>query len=378
MEAVYVSGKPERLFTSGYLPVYVLYGDEDSLKAEAEAELVRRFVSEDFAEFDLEVLSADTTDAASIIAAASQIPFGSDRRTVVVRGMEQWRERSKAGECDALAARLGLLGGSSCLVLIVGAQDEEAKRKSIISTKLDTALKTNANLIACKSLKEELLAAWVREQVHDQGKRIGDDAIEALTSASGSEMRGLKLEINKLVQYVGDRLPITVADVKAVVATHAEDVMFQCVDAICRRNIDRALTLLNELHRFDPKPQAVAGRLLSLLVRQYRMMWQARFLASEGTSPRELRSLPPSVADELPSENSILQVQFKASDIFAMAQKYSFTSLQWVFDLLLQCDLANKGGVLEDSSLFGSDPVTNLQLVVLQIAAQEPSRSARA
>jgi DNA polymerase-3 subunit delta len=355
----------------------VLYGDEDSLKAEAEIELVRRFVTDDFAEFDLEVLSADTTDAAGIISAASQIPFGSERRTVVVRGMEQWRERAKQSECDALAARLGQLGNASCLVLVVGAQDEEAKRKTIVSTKLDSALKSGANLIACKGLKEELLAAWVREQFHEQGKRIGDDAIEALTSAAGNEMRGLKLEINKLVQYVGERLPITVADVKAVVATHAEDVMFQCVDAICRRNIDRALTLLNELHRFDPKPQAVAGRLLSLLVRQYRMIWQARFLASEGTSPRELRSLPASIAEELPTENSILQVQFKASDIFAMAQKYSFTSLQRIFDLLLQCDLANKGGVLEDSSLFGSDPVTNLQLVVLQIATQEQSRAVR-
>ena len=377
MEISYVAGKPERLFPDGFGPVFVLFGDEDSLKAEAETALVRRFVEEDFSEFDLEVLSADIADANAIFGAASQVPFGSERRTVVVRGMEQWRDRSRTTECEKLAARIGTLSDSVCLVLIVGAEEDEAKRKSIISAKLDAAFKQHANLVACRSLKDAMLVQWVRERFQEEGKRIADDAIEALTVAAGTEMRILKLEIGKLVHFAGERIPITVADVREVVASQAEDVMFQCVDAICRRNTDRALSLLNELHRYDPKPQAVAGRLLSLLTRQFRMLWQARYLASEGISPREIRSLSPSIQEELPTETSILQVAFKAADVFAMAQRYSFSSLQSIFELLLQCDLANKGGVLEDGSLFGSDPVINLQMLVLQIAANEPARARR-
>jgi DNA polymerase III subunit delta len=365
----YVSGKPDRLFPAGFKPVYVLYGDEDSLKAEAERDLVRKFVEEDFAEFDLEVLNADVTDASAILGAATQIPFGSERRVVVVRGMEQWRDRGRVSECEQLAARISTLGDTACLILIIGAEEEEARRKTIFSPKVDTLLKAGANLVACRGLKDELLSQWIRDRFQAEGKKVGDDAINALIAAAGTEMRVLALEIGKLVHYTGDRLPVTSADVREVVASQAEDVMFQCVDAICRRNTDRALTLLNELHRFDPRPQAVAGKLLSLLTRQFRMLWQARYLASEGVSPRDLRSLPAAILDELPTETSIMQVSFKAADVFAMAQRYSFTTLQKTFDLLLQCDLANKGGVLEDGCLFGADPVINLQLLVLQIAA---------
>src|SRR5205085_11289122 len=100
-------------------------------------------------------------------------------------------------------------------------------------------------------------------------------------------------------------------------------------------------------HRYDPKPQAVAGKLLALLARQYRMLWQAKYLAERRVSPREVRSLPPDIAAELPSESSIAALAFKAADLFALARTYTWPELTRALERLLLCDLANKGGVTD-------------------------------
>jgi DNA polymerase-3 subunit delta len=252
-------------------------------------------------------------------------------------------------------------------VLIVGAEEEEARRKTAVSAKLDAAIREFGMIVACRGLRDEALFEWIGDKFRQADKRASKDAIELLVSSVGSEMRALDLEIYKLINYVGDRHPVTAEDVTVVVATEPEDVMFKCVDAISKRHTDRALSLLHELHRHDPKPQAVAGRLLALLVRQYRLMWQAKHLTIAGLTSRDIRMLPADIAADLPVENSITQVSYKVGELISTAQKYTVDELRWGFERLVLCDLANKGGVTGEDALFSAEPASNLQLLVLQL-----------
>jgi DNA polymerase-3 subunit delta len=376
LDITYKSGAPTLLWSSGLQRVYLFHGEEDRLKEEAVAALTGHVVDPDFADFDREVLSADNADALAIFAAAGQAPFGSERRLVIVKGLELWRERGKQTEADRLAEGLAKLAETCCIALVVKAGDEEARRKTALTTKVDNVVKKVGAMVACNALKGESLAAWVAECVRREGKRIGSDAVEALIHTVGAEMRPLEMEITKLVCYIGDREMITVRDVGLVVASSPDDVMFTTIDAICRRQTDRALTLLGELHRYDPKPQAVAGKLLSLLARQYRMLWQAKFLSEQRVSPRDVRALPPELAAELPSESNITQLAFKAADLFALSKTYSWSALTLALEKLLLCDLANKGGVTDETGAFSADPAGNLQLLVLELtgAAQAARR----
>lgn len=368
MEIVYRSGDPEALWRSGVPIVVMIHGEEDRLKEEALAALTAKIVEPDFSDFDREALDAGAIDSAAILAAAGQAPFGSERRLVVVNGMDQWRERGKQSEADRLAAGLERLPGSCCLALMVKAGDEEGRRKTIVSAKLDSAVKKLGLTVTCGALKGSDLASWVNRRVQKEGKRILPAAVEALTRSVGSEMRPLEMEIDKLVAYVGDQETIAERDVAIVVAAGPEDVMFATIDAICRRQTDRALVLLAELHRYDPKPQAVAGRLLVLLARQYRMLWQAKFLAEQRVSPRDVRALPPELAAELPSESNIAQLAFKAGDLFALSKTYTWQMLTSALERLLLCDLANKGGVTDETGVFGPDVVGNLQVLALDLS----------
>lgn len=374
MELIYKIGEPKDLWKAGIQPVYLLHGEEDKTKDEAIAGLIAYIIDPDFRDFDLEMLNAGTVDAAGILAAAGQIPFGSERRLVVVRGMELWRERNKQGEVEKLAEGLAKLSDTCCLVFIAAAEDDEARRKTAVTVKLDNAVKKLGAMVAFRALKGESLAAWVETRINREGKRIASDAIDLLIQTVGGEMRPLEIEIIKLVCYIGERQMITPKDVGFVVASSPEDVMFTTIDAITRRQTDRALTLLAELNRYDPKPQAVAGKLLALLARQYRMLWQAKFLSEKRVNPRDVRALPPELALELPSESNIAQLAFKAGDLFALSKSYTWPALTGALEKLLLCDLANKGGVTDEADIFGSDPVSNLQLLVLELTGATQKR----
>lgn len=366
MEFAYKSGAPEALWKPALRPVYLFFGEEDSLKQEALDALRRHVIVEDFADFDMETLDAGAS-AESILAAAGQMPFGSERRLVIVKGIEPWRERGKQGEADRLAEGLERLPESACLVLIAWAGEDEARRKTAVTSKLDAAVKNTGILVACRALRGEALIDWIRARTEREGRQIDVDAATQLVDMIGGEMRSLEQEIRKLVCYVGDRETIRAQDVALLAASSPEDVMFTAVDAITRRQADRALLLLAELHRYDPRPQSVAGKLLALLARQYRMLWQARFLLEKRVAARDVRALPPDLAAELPAESSIVPLAFKASDLFSQARGYTSAEIATALERLLLCDLANKGGATEETDTFGTDPIRNLQLLALEL-----------
>ena len=372
MEIPYRSGGASALWKSGLLPVYLFFGGEDRLKQEAVDALVKKGVSPDFADFDLERMNAAETTSDGILAAAAQVPFGSDRRMIVVKGMEQWRDRNKSAEVERLAEGLGRLGETACLILIAAAEDDEDKRKTAVTVKLDNAVKKIGAVVTCAALKGDSLEGWIRERAAQEGKQIQGDAANQLLRAVGNEMLPLEQEIIKLVCYVGDRATITAKDVAQAVASSPDDVIFSAVDAITRRDTERALSLLSELHRYDPKPQAVAGKLLALLARQYRMLWHGEISGAASASILgDVRALSPELAAELPTESNIAQMAFKAGDLFAASKNYTWGELTGALDRLLLCDLANKGGVTDETGTFGSDPAANLMLLVLGTDARE-------
>jgi DNA polymerase-3 subunit delta len=218
-------------------------------------------------------------------------------------------------------------------------------------------------------MRGEGLTDWIATRVRAEGKRIEPEAARQLVEAAGTEMLRLEQEILKLACYVGDRETIDGDDVAIVVSASSDDVIFQVVEAIARRKTDRALTLLDELHRHEANPHAVAAKLLALLARQYRLLWQAKHLAAKRIAPRDVRNLPEEIAGDLPSESNIAQAAYRAGELFAQSRGYEWAELAGALDLLLRCDLASKGGVTEEAGHFGADPTRNLQLLVIELTA---------
>lgn len=343
--------------------VYLLHGADDRLKDEAIDTIRAATVDPSYHDFDSETLDAFDSSAETILAAANQVPFASPRRMVIVRTAELYRRREKQSDAEQLAVGIPLLGESACLVLRAGAgEDGTRKAKTILTTALDSAIRSAGIIHECAALSAEGLIEWLIGEARRAGKDLEEDAAEGLIHAARGDRIALGNELEKAICYAGQHHVIALNDVEAVCAHDAEDMMFKLVDAVSRKDADRSLTLLHECLRYDSKAQGVAGRLLALLGRQLRLLWQARELSARRVEPSQVRNLPPEIADDLPSEGGIASMAWKAGDLFRAARHWDRTALSEGFRLLLECDLNNKGG-----GEGSEDVVTNLEVLIVRL-----------
>jgi DNA polymerase-3 subunit delta len=320
-------------------------------------------VDADFADFDFEVLEADARSPDQVLAAAGMVPFGSPVRLVILRGVELYRKRERSGDAERLAAGIAALGEGSCLVLRVGAaEDEKSRGKTVLTQKLDRAIGEAGVMVQCRALSDEDLAGWVGAEAARAGKRIEPAAARHVVATGRGLRSAIANELEKAICYAGDQPVVTLAMAQATASYDPEDVMFKLVDAIVRRNADAALLLFHEILRYDPKPQAVAGKLLALLARQLRLIAQANELNRLRIDPGSVRNLPPDVASELPQEGSIVAMAWKARDIYAQGRGWSGDLMASAFGWMMECDLNNKGG-----GEGSEDVVTNVELLILRL-----------
>lgn len=345
--------------------VYLLYGEDDTQKDEIVEAICAVALDPSFADFDSETLDTASTGVEDILASAGMAPFGSPYRVVVVRGAEVYRRREKSANAERLAQGIEKIGGATILVLrVAAAEDERSRGKTAAHPKLDAAVVKNGLLVQCRPLSPEALAGWIDSEARRAGKSIDPEAADRLIQSAHGERLALHNELEKAICFAGDAPNITLEMVEATCSFNPEDVMFKLVDAISQRNADRSLRLFHEVLRYDTKPQSVAGRFLALLARQIRMLTQAHELGRRKLDPNSLKNLPAEIAAELPSDGSILSMSWKARDLFGAARQWTREDLVCAYSLLVECDIANKGG--DEGS---EDVVTNLELLILQLCS---------
>ena len=344
--------------------VYLLYGEDDHQKNEALAAIRAVTTDSSFADFDVEFLDGESAPPDTIFAAAGLMPFGSPFRLVVIKNADAFRSREKQATAERIAHGMAKLGPSTCLVMIAGSDDETLRGKTILTAKLDAAVRSHGTVVRCRPLTQDALSDWLIAEATKADKRLTEAAAHRLIAYAHGERAALSNELAKAICYAGDRPDVSIEDVEAVCSYDAEDVMFKLVDAVSLKNSDRALTLLREILRFDAKPQSVAGRLLALLSRQFRYIWQARELIDRRCDASVVRNLPPEIANELPTDGSIASMSWKAGDLFRAARNWTRASLTWAFDAVLRCDLANKGGLEGTENV-----VVNLELLIVELCA---------
>jgi DNA polymerase-3 subunit delta len=372
LEATWSRGAAKTLFTP-LRKLYCFYGEDDKHKDDAVAVLRASVVDESFADFDYEVVEADSRSPDDILASAGLAPFGSRARLLVVRGAEIYRKRDKSGDAERLAAGLAKLGDASCVVLRVAAsEDEKSRGKTILTSRLDTAIKEHGVAVLCRALSDDDLVDWVVDEAASVGKKLAADAARRIVAAGQNSRTAIKNELEKTLCFAGDSQIVTLAMADATCSYDPEDVMFKLVDAISRRNADQSLRLLRELLRYDTKPQSVAGRLLALLSRQMRLISQAIELADMHIDPSTLKNLPPDIASELPGEGSIVAMAWKARDIYGVARSWSRAEIVQAFEWMLECDLSNKGGGEGSENV-----ITNIEILILNLCTANRKKAAR-
>lgn len=314
---------------------YLFEGEEEYSKESALQQLRTAVLTPPMGMMNETVL--EDPDAQTLIAVAETLPLMADKRLVVVResawlagGKKDDAKADRKGETDAdkVAAYLGNLPGTTCLVFYV-------RGKSNGTRKLHKTISKLGGLVSFEPLTHAGLVKWIARELKYYGKQIAQRTAEQLIFTSGRELTGLKGEINKVAAYAGEENVVEPAHIEAICTPTVEYKVFDLADAVAQGNSAKAITLMNTLLR-EGESRLM---LLSLLQRHYRQLFFAYLLsdggATGGSIAQEL-GVPPFVADKLQTT----------------ARRFSADTLKWAYDYCVDAEFRIKSGqISEEGSL---------------------------
>jgi DNA polymerase-3 subunit delta len=315
--------------------LYVLYGRDDFSLREELARIKGELDSDDTLSSNTDVLDGREVSPEQVMAICNTMPFLSEHRLVVVEGLLKRFDRperprrgaraARSGSTEALERWQGLadhvqhMPDTTTLVLVDG---ELSGRNPLLD-----ALKSVGQVREFRALRPGAVLQWILERAQSKGIDISPAAARLLADLVGNDLWLLASELEKLAAYAQGRR-VEGADVRDLVSEARQVNIFAMVDAIVEKRGAVALRLLRQLRTAG----AEGGYLLAMVVRQYRLIIQARELMTVGLATREI------------GQRLGMASEFVLQRILDQAQRYSLSRLKAAYRRLLEADVGVKRG----------------------------------
>ena len=241
-----------------YKRVYLLYGEERYLVNHYAQALAAALGEPD--NFDSSVT------AGSIIMAADNLPFLTEKRLVRVRDSRLFTSGRKA-ESEAMAAYLPNIPDTTVLVFT----EAEVDRRGRLYKK---AAELGA-AIDCQTPTPQALATWLARIFKEKNKAIDPAACSLLIHYAAHNMQTLAQEAEKLAAYAGTRPVVTARDVEAICSPTLQTKVFDMVGAMAKGDTTAALNMYHNMLLMKEQPLMV----LAMIIRQFRIMLMVKAAA---------------------------------------------------------------------------------------------------
>lgn len=219
------------------LPVYLIVSEQPMLVEQALARLKSRIGDAADLDFNMQVFDGESAAPDDIIIASNTMPFASDRRLVIVRGVEKLNKEGM----DALTDYAADPSPTTVLAL--------TGEKLAKNTRLYKAVERLGGVVDRKVDRRDF-PTLVRRMFEERGKTISSEGAEEMVAAVGYDLRRLSVEVEKAVAFVGERGEVTRADIDDVISTTAPTKIWEFTEALgdrdCRRALARAADLIGE------------------------------------------------------------------------------------------------------------------------------------
>lgn len=253
----------------------------------------------------------------------------------------------KADKLGELFAK-GLPAGN-CIILTADTVD---KRKKIFKIISDAGVVLYFGQTKGEAAQKELLKNQARKLLERYGKNLTPAAWIALGKKTGFELRRSLAELEKLIFFVGDRGSVEEKDVEEVVGKTREDSIFDLTTALSEKNQLAALAALRAL--LDQGTHHLM--ILSMIVREIRLLLQARILVNSAKLPKInnnmeygwfSKNIHPRLIElagtmDLPKDFLINKHPFVIFNALRNCGRFSYPVLVGYLDCLLDIDRAMK------------------------------------
>ena len=307
----------EDIKSGNFKSAYLLCGEEAYLKVQYKNKLLKALNPDDDT-MNFNHYEGRNIDVKELIDLCETMPFFADRRVVLLEDTGFFKNK-----CDELAGYMKELPDYLCLVFV---EDEVDKR-----SKMYKAVKSCGRIGEFARQDEKTLMQWAAGILKREGKNITQRDMELLLTMTGIDMGNLRMELEKLITYTGDRNVVTRADIQEVCTTQTQNKIFDMVRAVTEKNQKRALDLYYDLLTLKEPPM----RILFLLAKQFRQLLLVKEYTEEGVAQPEMASRL-----GVPS--------FVVRNIASCARSYRISELRQAVTDFVDAEEAVKTGRLQD------------------------------
>ena len=350
----YNDQRPSATVSGNALTNYLFLAPDEFLLGQRLRQLKQALGEPEMASLNIAELDGARSSAADILYHVGAMPFLAARRLVIARGylahLESRLGTAKSPNTTAQAEARQILAAladqtvSNDLVFIEKKLD---KRRAIWKGLNDLAgleQLSKDGLLAIEALNTpdaRALPGWIVNTARQDGTAIEGRAVQMLATYVGSDLRRLKLELDKLRSYA-NRRSITTADVQLLVSDTSEALIWDLTDAIGQRDGRKAMRALYALRRNDANP----FYLLTMITRQYRIMIKVK---DETTRTH---------GNEYDIAGRVGESPFPVKKAMTQSRSYALAQLEGILDRLLSSDFAMK---------TGANPHTELDILVAEL-----------
>jgi len=182
-------------------------------------------------------------------------------------------------------------------IIVIWESIESGEKLIKVKSNLFKYLKQQKFAEEFKLLSNSQATAWAKKEIVRRGGQITYQAAMALTSLLGSDLWQISNEIDKLINYklgqklnLSDNAPIAsieIKDVNQLVKGQFDENIFVLTDAIINKNKLLAVRLFTE----QIETGLADGYLLTMIIRQFRILLQVRQALDSGLTSRKIINL---------------------------------------------------------------------------------------
>ncbi len=262
----------EQLKNRQFQNVYLLYGEEEYLKAFYKKKLIDTILSDtdnmNFSKFD-----GKGIDVREVIGIAETLPFFSDYRVVLIEDSGWFKQAS-----DQIAEYIAEVPDTTIMLFV---EHEVDKRNKLFKKVKDIGYPCE-----CKRQTEKELTQWILSKLGKENKKIKKDTLDVFFAKTGFDMERISTELEKIICYTMGRDIIETKDVEAVCTEEINGKIFDMVDALGNKEQKRTLSLYYDLIASKEPPM----KILFMLNRQFNILMQVKSLQDDGVSSQEISS----------------------------------------------------------------------------------------
>lgn len=282
--------------SGNFKQVYLLYGEERYLRRQYRDRL-KAALCQDGDTMNTHFYEGKDINVGRIIDLAETLPFFADRRVIFIENSGLF----KAGG-EKMAEYLASPNAAVCFVFTESDVDKRSRLYKTVQSK--------GCAVEFSVQDEATLKRWIAGMLKREGKKVTESTVNLFLLKTGTDMDNIHMELEKLICYCMDKEIVEAIDVEAVCTDRITNHIFDMINAIADKQLQKALKLYYDLLALKEPPM----RILFLIARQCNMLLQVKEMKAKGFDNKTMGSkigLPPFVAGKYVAQAA----KFRTSDL---------------------------------------------------------------